>query len=539
MTVESEQYSVKYKGTGVANDTFPIPFSFRHTDALKVETIASDGTPTAKTISTHYDVAQLATSIVSGTGDSATNIITSNSQRTEYGWIKYKAVTTDIIHIYREETPLQDYDYTDGAVIPAEQFEKSADRVVDSLTAKLARSNYDPSKYSAQGRKITNLRTPVRNDDILTKTVLDSMGTTASLSIPASGGSGDNGKLLAPSGLVPSTPAVAWASRLGLPSTSGTTSLYVLSPVSDYANTPFVEWTIPRWIPAPPNDGLRSVYNYNTGATTPSEVGGEGTAKYAEWREFREMPATLTETTDVNKVIRLNSKTWTPPAAGGVGGIPLSDPSGNQVDGSYSYQTVVEPTLRTENQGDLRMVAAEDNVPTISPRMKLASITVNQLWDTDGATDYPEFGNSDGSVDNASGWAIHLHPTQSWILTNVLKNDSDALVMPQMVFMQAKTTGYTVPQSGAYGSSGIRNGHTAYPVYDVGCDRWDSADEYMPDYDSGGAANDKINGYTSMMNNNWRANSGDKFDDSYYLHFSSAQTMVIYFLLIYNSSDGV
>ena len=251
------------------------------------------------------------------------------------------------------------------------------------------------------------------------------------------------------------------------------------------------------------------------------------------------MPATLTETTDVNKVIRLNSKTWTPPAAGGVGGIPLSDPSGNQVDGSYSYQTVVEPTLRTENQGDLRMVAAEDNVPTISPRMKLASITVNQLWDTDGATDYPEFGNSDGSVDNASGWAIHLHPTQSWILTNVLKNDSDALVMPQMVFMQAKTTGYTVPQSGAYGSSGIRNGHTAYPVYDVGCDRWDSADAYMPDYDSGGAANDKINGYTSMMNNNWRANSGDKFDDSYYLHFSSAQTMVIYFLLIYNSTDGV
>ena len=46
MTVPSEQYDIKYKGTGVANDTFPIPFSFRHTDALKVETIATDGTAT-------------------------------------------------------------------------------------------------------------------------------------------------------------------------------------------------------------------------------------------------------------------------------------------------------------------------------------------------------------------------------------------------------------------------------------------------------------------------------------------------------------
>ena len=167
----------------------------------------------------------------------------------------------------------------------------------------MGRSNYDPSKYSAQDRKITNLRTPVRNDDILTKTVLDSMGTTASLSIPATGGSGDNGKLLAPSGLVPSTAAVAWTSKLGLPSTSGLSSLHVISPVSSYGSAPFIEWTVPRWVTAPPNDGLRSVYNYGTGSSTASEVEGTGNTKLAGWREFREMLPTLTETTDVNKVI--------------------------------------------------------------------------------------------------------------------------------------------------------------------------------------------------------------------------------------------
>jgi hypothetical protein len=521
MTVESEQYSVKYQGTGVANDTFPIPFSFRHTEVLKVETIASDGTATIKTISTDYDVVQLASSIVSGVDDSATNVITSNSQRTEYGWIKYIPVTTDVIHIYREETPLQDYDYTDAVVIPAEQFEKSCDRITDSFTTQLARSNSDPSCFTAHNRKLTDVRTPVREDDLLTKGTLDDMGTTASLSIPVSGGSGDDGKLLVPTGLAPSTPTIDWASRLSLPSSKAVTSLHVLSPVSDYANTPFVEWTIPRWIEAPPNDGLRSVWSYGTGGNTPSEVEGETTTKNDEWRQFREMVTTPTAVENVDKVIRLNSTSWGPP------NIP---PLGSQV--SYGYETIGAEPGKDANEAslDLRMLAADNQLAEVSPRMKVVSLTVSQYWDAGNI-----FGNNDGT--KSDNEINHSHPSTNWSLTNVLKDDAGNLEMPQMVFMQCHTNAFTVAPTEYAGI--IATPYTSYPVYDVGCDAWDDG-AYMTDYSpTDGTSNNTIEGYTSMMNASRYPNTGDKFDDSNYLYWASAENMTISFLLVYNNSGGV
>ena len=523
MTVELEQHSAKYQGTGVANDTFPVPFSFRHTDALIVETIASNGTATVKTIITHYDVVQMASSVVSGSGDSATNVITSNSQRTEYGWIIYKPVTTDIVHIYKEETPIQSYDFTDAAAIPAEQFEVSCDRVADCFPRQLSRNIADPSAYTAHDRKITNLRTPVRDDDLLTKGVLDDMGTTASLTIPASGGAGDNGKLLVPTGLAPSTPVVAWADRLSLPSTSGTTMLYVLSPVSSYGSAPFIEWTIPRWIQATPDDGLRSVYNYGTGSTGESTVEGEGSAKSATWREFREMLDTPSDVSNVNKVIQLKSTTWSPPEAP-VAGLPAS----------YVYESPREPTdARNEGQLDLRMMALKGGSTTVSPRMVVVTLTVNQLWESGGTE---TFGNNDGT--KSGNETFHVHPTTDWSLTNTLKDDSGNLVMPQMVFMQCHTNAFTVPASGAHGSIGST--YSAYPVYKPTCQSWRTPDEYMPDYTtSDGTANNTILGHTMLMNANRFANSGVKTDDSNYLYWASAEEMIIKFLLVYNESAGL
>ena len=529
MTVPSEQYDIKYKGTGVANDTFPIPFSFRHTDALKVETIATDGTATQKTLSTHYTVVQQASSVVAGT---SSNIISSNSQRTEFGWIKFIAATTDIIHIYREETFVQDYDYTDTVAVPAEQFEKSCDRLVDGMTTQLSRSSIDPSKYGAMDRKISSLDDPVRNDDLLTKGILDDMGTTASLTVtnPPSG-SAHAGKLLTPSGLAPSTPTTAWASRLGLPSTSGTTPLYVLSPVDDYANAPFIEWTIPRWIIDPEANGLRYVFSYGTDAA----VEGEGTDKTARWREFREMldtPSVLA--TDANKVIRLKSTTWSPP----------DQPTVQTPSGSYEYELPNEPSEGTEASRDLRMVAGDDGNFTYSPRMKIIIHTFTVQYDSG----LYQWRDGDGTYTQDWGGASSLvkHAITPWVLSNSLYNDSGVRVMPQMVFMQAHTAAVTT----SYG--GLVIPYTAYPVFHPFIDAIDNTavdtnDEFILDSTSSlsppddGVSNSTIEGWVNMMNcNAYPQPPNDKYDNVVpaYLHWSGTISIKIRFLLVFGSEGG-
>ena len=155
----------------------------------------------------------------------------------------------------------------------------------------------------------TSLGTPVRHNDILTYSVLSNMNVTASLSIPASGGASDNGKLLAPTGLSPSTPTVGWTSKLtmGVTLSSGA----VLSPVEDYANSPYVEWVVPRWVTEPPNNGLSYVYSYDVGGVEGQDwSGGESASATADWREFREMHVFSTiDDTDMDKVVRMDSAT--------------------------------------------------------------------------------------------------------------------------------------------------------------------------------------------------------------------------------------
>ena len=218
MTVSSQQYSVKYRGIGIDSEDFPIPFGFRHSSVLKVETIDSAGVATQRTLSTDgvsndYTLTQMT--------KSATQVV-SNSPRTQFGWIMWVGVSpTDIVHIYKDETMLQPTDFTDSTSISQESFGTSKDRITDALSSTISRSDEDPSAYSADSRRIASLGTPARNDSSLTKSVLDSMQTTSTLTIPASGGSGDDGKLLAPTGYAPSTPTIAWSSRLALPTPTG------------------------------------------------------------------------------------------------------------------------------------------------------------------------------------------------------------------------------------------------------------------------------------------------------------------------------
>ena len=640
MTVSTEQHDVSYKGTGVANDHFPIPFPFRHTDALKVETIDSNDVATQKTISTHYDVVQLSSGNVLGTGeatitcildgsgipaalngetitivsntgvsktyqfsntditsgtmvgsnvgirvyevttkagvvtqiqaainhanghtatvfgtsilsnvitltqystasytqnstialssgldtttevsktdfDSRTNIISNNSQRTEYGWIKYKSATTDVIHIYREETPKQEYDYVNTVNIPEGEFEKSLDRLVDTMPSQTSRDNTDPSMYSAGNRRLSNVGGQSRPDDMLSYENLGRVSSSSStLSIPST--SGTDVKYLAASGYVPSTPAVAWADKLFPPSTSGVDTSSVLSPVASYGSAPYIEWTLPRWVPSPPGDIFRHVYSYGTA----DAIEGEGTTKSARWRELREMPPLLTTTADVGKVIRLKSTTYQPNV-----GYTATQPS-------YQYESVLEPATEDEATRDLRMVASTDGSLVNSPRMKLISQTAYIRFDKDGGGTRTvtlegvpfevDFGDGAGTVsppadEESDGegnfnMARFQHPYYPILINNALRNDAGALVMPHMVFLQV--------YSPTLGSN-------VYPVfkpylYRIKHTEFGSSHKHVTVQDASSAAgrldddstsNNHILAFVDMMNCNSYAQAGSASDD--------------------------
>tara|TARA_R100000458_G_scaffold16768_1_gene14428 strand:- start:2262 stop:3776 length:1515 start_codon:yes stop_codon:yes gene_type:complete len=496
MTVPSEQYSVVYQGSGTSAEGFPIPFSFRHSDILKVETIASDGTATARTLNSHYKLYQRNTT--QGSDPVADGV------RTEHGWVEWIGTSpTDVVHIYREETPLQTYDYIDGAATPTSEFEKSKDRIVDSMTNQLARDNNDPSAFGAMGRKITSLANPVRNDDILTKDVLDDMQTTASLTIPASGGASDNGKLLTPSTLAPSVPVASWNSRLGQP--LGGNSGHVLSPVSDYANSPYVEWTSPRWITAPPNDGKRYVYSYGTGTS----IEGEGTTKSALWREFREVRsmAQTGTTGQENHVLRLENTTWS-----------------SSVE-NFSWGAVDESPSGTAAALAGRMVATKDGTIVNSPRFKLMSKTL----DLDAGEIYGStFGNGDGTMNRSGTIGDVEHPGWVFNITNTLVNDSGSEVMPKLLFLQVKCEGKTV-------TDGIH-----YPVMHPRCNAIDGTSTFSEFlYDSG---SDDIDGSLELMNMNQHLIGNTSTGSSTYFHWGSGRTgsleFTVYALGIWEEALG-
>lgn len=415
MTVSSQQYSVKYRGIGIDSEDFPIPFGFRHSSVLKVETIDSAGVATQRTLSTDgvsndYTLTQMT--------KSATQVV-SNSPRTQFGWIMWVGVSpTDIVHIYKDETMLQPTDFTDSTSISQESFGTSKDRITDALSSTINRSDEDPSAYSADSRRIASLGTPARNDSSLTKSVLDSMQTTSTLTIPASGGSGDDGKLLAPTGYAPSTPTIAWSSRLALPTPTG--DKYVLSPVSDYANPPYIEWTLPRWISAPPDNGLSYCVSYDR--TSPSV-----TDKSMDWREYRNTTATWLATLQTGYFLIHEG----------------SSSSHRKRDGTLGQSVVPSRAEDALN----RMIATDDGTITQSPRFKIT--------ETDIKVDVSTLSGPPDGTGSDTG----LHDLRFPLSVNhTMVDDAGNNIAPTMIFLQPQTFPVTVQDySGA--------DFTAYPVF--------------------------------------------------------------------------
>ena len=530
MTKTNEDYEVKYIGSSISGETFPIPFSFRHTETIKVARISSAGVSTVQTEGAlnNYTVEQR----VSG-GDA----VSSNDRRTDYGWIVWVGTSpTDIIHIYRAETLKQEYNYTDTVVIPTDEFQKSTDRLTDSIVTQAGRSNTDPSVFSMLDKEVTDMGSPKWHNDLVTKAELSKMtASTATLSIPNA--SGSVALWLCPSAYLPSTPVIAWTAKLEIPSLSGVASTAVLTPVSSYGSTPYIEWTEPRWVFPPPSSLLNYCYSYGTGTT----VEGEGTTKSALWREFREMPALLTTTDDVGKVIRLNNTTYEPESASS------STP--------YAYETPNEPPVGTDAARDLKMLGSRDGTMMYTPRMKLVSTDATVRHDEDTTINSIGFASAFGdSNHNGNRESTGLpntmcqHPFFPLVVANALLDDSGNKVMPHLVFMQV--------YSGALGTT------TTYPVFRPYC--WpredsnlkgsDDSTKFIPDATSAagffaddGASNDDILVGLDLMNcNMWAAadddgavGSNDKDDDTVYMHLGTGHTATVKMLLVYGDATDI
>jgi len=531
MVQQSENYIIKYAGSGKAAESFPVPFPFRHSANIHVETISLSGTISRKVEDTHY-------TLVKKRSTGQTDV----AFRGEYGWVTWIGVSpTDTIHIYREETLVQGYSYSDAVNVPEGAFEDSLDRLVDPMSSQIARSNADPSMYSANGRKLPGVSAAEYGDDALDYTSLvDTAADDSALTIPLWGGV-TNVRWLTPTDYLP-TPSVGWLTKLELLSTDGVDSLSVLSPTATYSVAPFIEWTLPRWVISPPGDIYRYVYSYGTG----DAIEGEGTTKSARWREFREMPTLLTEVTDVNKVIRLKSFDYVPSPA----------ISSEINTASCPYEAVSEPLEENEVTRDLRMIASEGGSLVGSPRMKRVRHTLPVRFDEDGGGPRTvthggvewivNHGNGDGTIDGTdvpggASVAMLSHPFYPFLISNTLKDDSDGLTMPHMVFIQVHS-----PISG-----------TAYPVFRA--QMWpiineagESSDQQkyiLEDATSAGGwladdatSNNHILGGVDMMNCNAYAQpaadgtgdaSATNAHDSIYLNWSGEHTIYIDVLLVY------
>jgi len=494
MTLPSEQYSVKFRGIGIDAEDFPIPFSFRHKEVVKVETINSAGIATQKTLSTDgitndYILIQRTTDMGGVVDDNV---------RTDHGWISWVGVSpTDIVHIYKEETMLQPNDYSDVAGNPSispEVFESCKTRATETFLRTLSRDDVDPLAYGAKGRRIT-AADPVRPDDALTLGVLNSMQTTL-LQFPASSGAGvaPVSKVLVPTGYGTGVATIGWQDRLTM-TTVGIQDDYILTSLDAH---PWMAWTEARWLTPPPDNSLDWCVSYDRDSVT---------EKSMDWREFRVLPEGWLSS-DIHGYYLLMDE--------GVDDDPPTTSSW-QKKHTTTGQMGGDPTNpKTANVFLNRMAAADDGTLGLSPKFTVqnVSLTLNT-------------GAADGST---TGQGKQQHPIKfSWNMTNVLKNDSGSLVAPSKIFLQPQTFALTVSPGG------LLSDFTAYPVFSF------CHDALLTSANDGDLTdNDDLDGTLFCLNRTQREGQitpGNDPDDhdSRELVWSGDKTVILHCLAIYDT----
>lgn len=453
MTLPIEQSSIKFQGSAIDNENFPIPYSFRHKEVLKVETINSAGIATQKVLST--DGINNDYTLIQKTTDMAG--VTNDDVRTDHGWIAWVGVSpSDIVHIYKEESLKQEIDYAHVSgepSIPSEDFELSKTRAIESFSRTLSRDDADPTAYGAKGNRITSAD-PVEPNDVITLGVLNLMSTSTTLSIPTSGAAGSipERTLLVPTGFAPSTPAVAWQDRLSLPAVGSGEDDYLLSATATPTVSPYVEWSESRWIGVPPNNGL--VWRVSYDRDSPSV-----TTRSMDWREYRKT-STAWNLIDMHGFYMITS-----------------DPSTNtsewqQRHGSLGQYGDDPTSTKRPNTLRSRMIEAEVGTIGLSPRFNFhsAAATLNC-----GSPGYPP-----NQVPNGLGDAeSKKHRVQfEWTMPIEVKDDSDNRVKPSMIFLCVKTFPVTVEPLHGGGSD-----YTAYPVFQIIHNplKWDDSDGDLHD----------------------------------------------------------
>ena len=399
MTIPNSQYKVSYEGGGATGTIYNIPFPWDAAASLKVRTISSAGVVAAKTEGSSNDY-------------SLTGVLTNGTQTVythaaaEFGWIKWNAAateSTDTIEIYREEPTTVTTDYVDtGAFGTVTQFERDADRIAMALSRTCNRSETDPLVYDAKSRYIKDLGNPLRGDDALNDTILNTMSAvTPALEIP---GSASANKFITPTGYASGSGSgsVAWSTPNHMPSVSGVNVRYPLVSTSSSE----YEWQAFNWIPPAPDDGFGYFLAVNQAGTM-------------SWAKVYEVPMSTAGSN--NDVVELTSA---------------------RVIG---WKTLTEsPYASTKNQKTGRFVIYNSGVAW-GPRFTYGTHSISDVT---------------GVTENADTYAQGIHGdtgVQTFQFNHGMKNDSNADVAPDRVFLTIGTE-----KLDATGGSG---GDDAIPVY--------------------------------------------------------------------------
>ena len=288
MSTGTINHIVKYKGGGGPGTIYNIPFPFDVAASLKVRVVSSSGTPTNKTEGASNDY------VLTGMLSNSTQTVFTHAAA-EFGWIEWKAAATsdtDTIEIYREEPVTTSTNHGTWASSTNKAVEREMDKLSMSLSRNCKRSETDPLVYDALNRSIKALANPVREDDALNETVLDTMkAVTPSLTVGTSSSGADY--WVTPTGYASGSGSgsIAYGQMIQMPTISSpSTPARPLVSTDDGGRPPTYGsgWTAKNWIPTAPNDG--------NGYFLKSDISGN-----YSWARVYEVP--MSSSGDTNDVV--------------------------------------------------------------------------------------------------------------------------------------------------------------------------------------------------------------------------------------------